>query len=258
MAFDAHKNFAYSTVVTPPSPATSGTSIVVGNAALFPAAPFNVTIWPAYPELPTSTSAEIARCTAISGNTLTITRAQEGSSARTILAGDQIAATITVKTLTDLEQFFSGSYSQALDIGWLHISKESLTNRAALTGGGDGLVSFPAGLIAAELHVNSGGLYLGGVSTGVPLYMTAPINAQGFGEIAGTVTLSGGTATVTTDYILANTLVFLTPQSASANRGHLEITARTPAVPGFSSGTFTITSSNASDNRSVAWFLVEP
>lgn len=101
---DAHKNFAYSTVATAPSPATSGTSLIVAAAdgAKFPAAPFNVTIWPSGSQ-PTSTNAEIARVTAISTDTLTIVRAQESSSARTVVVGDQIAATITAKTLVDVE-----------------------------------------------------------------------------------------------------------------------------------------------------------
>ena len=35
---DAHKNFAYSTIATAPTPATSGTTLVVqaGEGALFP------------------------------------------------------------------------------------------------------------------------------------------------------------------------------------------------------------------------------
>jgi hypothetical protein len=101
---DSHKNFAYSTVATAPSPASSGTSLVVaaGDGTKFPAVPFNVTIWPAATQ-PTTTNAEVARCTAISTDTLTITRAQESSSARTVVVGDQIAATVTAKTLTDAE-----------------------------------------------------------------------------------------------------------------------------------------------------------
>lgn len=104
MAFDAHKNFAVSTVATAPSPATSGTSLVVaaGEGAKFPAAPFNATVWPASTQ-PTSANAEIVRVTNISTDTLTITRAQEASSARTVVVSDQIAATITAKTLTDVE-----------------------------------------------------------------------------------------------------------------------------------------------------------
>ncbi len=104
MGYDAHKNLAYSTLATAPSPATSGTSLVVqsGDGALFPAVPFNATVWVAGSQ-PLVTNAEIVRVTAISGDTFTIVRAQEGTSARTVLVGDQIAATITAKTLTDVE-----------------------------------------------------------------------------------------------------------------------------------------------------------
>lgn len=108
MGFDAHKNMAVSTVATAPSPATSGTSLVVaaGEGARFPAAPFNATVWPAN-TAPTPANSEIVRVTARSTDTLTIDRAQEtgagGPSARSIIVGDQIAATITAKTLTDIE-----------------------------------------------------------------------------------------------------------------------------------------------------------
>jgi hypothetical protein len=101
---DAHKNFASSLVATAPSPASSGTSLVVtaADGAKFPAVPFNATIWPASAQ-PTTANAEIVRVTGISTDTFTITRAQESSSARTVVIGDQIAATITAKTLTDVE-----------------------------------------------------------------------------------------------------------------------------------------------------------
>jgi hypothetical protein len=101
---DQHKNFAYSTVLTAPSPATSGTSLVVqtGDGSKFPTPPFNATVWPANKQ-PLSSNAEIVRVTAVSTDTLTIARAQESTTARTIVAGDQIAATVTAKTLTDIE-----------------------------------------------------------------------------------------------------------------------------------------------------------
>src|SRR3972149_387067 len=101
---DSHKNFSYSTVVTAPSPADSGTSLVVtaSEGALFPTVPFNATVWPTGVQ-PLTTNAEIVRVTAISTDTFTITRAQESSTARSIVVGDQIAATITAKTLTDAE-----------------------------------------------------------------------------------------------------------------------------------------------------------
>jgi hypothetical protein len=105
MPSDAHKNFAYGTVLTVPSPAASGTSLVLntGQGALMPAVPFNATVWVSGSQA-ISTNAEIVRVTARSTDTLTIVRAQEGSSARTVVAGDQFAASITAKTLTDAEK----------------------------------------------------------------------------------------------------------------------------------------------------------
>lgn len=104
MAFDAHKNFSYGVVATAPSPASSGTSLVLtaGQGANFPTPPFNATVWAAGAQ-PLASNAEIVRVTGISTDTLTITRAQESSSARSIVVGDQVAATITAKTLTDAE-----------------------------------------------------------------------------------------------------------------------------------------------------------
>lgn len=105
---DPHFNFAYSTVDTAPSPATSGTTLVLatGDGDLFPDpsedGEFNVTIWPEG-EIPLAATAEIARCTARSGDTLTIDRAEELTSARTVVAGDQVALTVTAKVLTDIE-----------------------------------------------------------------------------------------------------------------------------------------------------------
>lgn len=101
---DAHKNFAYSTVATAPSPATTGTSLVfaAGGGALMPAPPFNMTVWPVSVQ-PLTSNAEIIRVTAIATDTATIVRQREGTTARTIVVGDQIAATITQKTLNDVE-----------------------------------------------------------------------------------------------------------------------------------------------------------
>jgi hypothetical protein len=99
-----HTNFAVSTVAVAPSPAASGTSTTVasGEGARFPAAPFNATIAPISAQ-PTPANAEIVRVTARTGDVLTLTRAQEGTTARAVQVGDLLAATITVKTLTDIE-----------------------------------------------------------------------------------------------------------------------------------------------------------
>jgi len=110
---DQHKNFAYSTVATAPAPASSGTSLVVaaGDGVKFPTPPFNATVWPPN-TLPITSNAEIVRCTALATDTLTISRTQEGSSARAISIGDQLAATITAKTLADAEDLvYDGNFS---------------------------------------------------------------------------------------------------------------------------------------------------
>jgi hypothetical protein len=103
MSYDVHSREGYSTVLTAPSPASSGTSLTVqsGNGALF-GNPQNCTVWPAGAQ-PTTANSEVVRITNISTDTFTITRMQEGSSARSILVGDQISNTITPKVITDIE-----------------------------------------------------------------------------------------------------------------------------------------------------------
>jgi hypothetical protein len=106
---DAHKNFAYSTITVAPSPATSGTSLTVftGQGGLFPAPPFNAVVWPTASN-PLASNAEIVRVTAIAGDVFTIVRTQESTTARSIILGDNIAASVTAKTLTDVEQAIAG------------------------------------------------------------------------------------------------------------------------------------------------------
>lgn len=96
---DPWTNFPVSTVATAPSPAASGTSLVVaaGEGARFISGRPAI-IKPAS-TLATPANAEVVLITNISTDTLTITRAQEGSSARTVLVGDQIAQPVTAAWL---------------------------------------------------------------------------------------------------------------------------------------------------------------
>jgi len=103
------KNFAYGTVATAPSPATSGTSLVLGSGegALFPTTfPYSVVIWPTAVN-PTSSNAEIVTVTSISTDTLTIVRGQEGTAARTVVTGDQVMYAVTGELLRRFEGIFS-------------------------------------------------------------------------------------------------------------------------------------------------------
>lgn len=103
--FNAHPNLAVSLVATAPSPATSGTSLVVtaGEGVRFGSVfPIQAAIQAAG-ALPTPATTEIVTITARATDTLTIIRAQEGSTARTVIVGDMIAVAITAKALQDLE-----------------------------------------------------------------------------------------------------------------------------------------------------------
>lgn len=97
----ANKNFGKGTVLTAPSPATSGTTLVLdsGQGALFPdpatsGGRYPITIYPAGTS-PTAADSEVAYVTARSTDTLTILRAQEGTAARTVVVGDRVHAGVT-------------------------------------------------------------------------------------------------------------------------------------------------------------------
>ena len=89
------KDFATSTIAVEPTPQTSGTSITIqtGHGARMPAVPFKATTHPDG-ELPTLDNAEKIIVTAVSGDDLTITRAQGGTTAKYISSGWRISNTI--------------------------------------------------------------------------------------------------------------------------------------------------------------------
>ena len=113
VAFDQHVNFAYSTVQAGSGVigSTSGTTINIVNTLDLPdpaAGAYNVTVWPSGVN-PTQANAEIMRVTAKSSATLTVTRAQEGTTALSVIAaGYQVALTMTSKLLTDIEAATTG------------------------------------------------------------------------------------------------------------------------------------------------------
>lgn len=90
-----YKDLSTSTILTAPSPATSGTSLVVqsGHGARFPATNFYATLHPDN-TFPTLDNAEIVLVTAVSTDTFTITRAQKGTSAMSVAIGWRISASV--------------------------------------------------------------------------------------------------------------------------------------------------------------------
>lgn len=97
------KDYATSTILTPPSPATSGTTIVLqaGHGARFPAVPFMVTVHPPT-ELPTLDNAEKLEVTAKSTDTLTVLRAQGDTTTKVIEAGWRISNTLFNDDVVDI------------------------------------------------------------------------------------------------------------------------------------------------------------
>lgn len=89
------KDFATSLIATAPSPATSGTSLVLaaGMGARMPAVPFNAVVHPDG-QLPTIDNAEQVLVTARTTDTLTITRAQGLTTAKSIAAGWRLSNSI--------------------------------------------------------------------------------------------------------------------------------------------------------------------
>ena len=152
MSLDARKNFALSTVLTAPSPATSGTSIVLasGGGAKFPAAPFNIVVWPTGAN-PTDANAEIMRVTAKSTDTLTVTRTQEGTSARTVIVGDQVMQAPTDRTFKDIEEYLTGVSAPTLLTpvvktswdGWIDVTADSWSYSSWTSGTRIGEITVP-------------------------------------------------------------------------------------------------------------------
>ena len=101
---DDHANLATSTVAVAPSPAASGATLEVetGHGARFPTPPFDLSISPEG-EYPDPSNTEIARCTSITDDELTLTRAQYGTSARTVVVGDRVVAAITSQMLDAID-----------------------------------------------------------------------------------------------------------------------------------------------------------
>ena len=105
---DIAKNFAKVTV-TDGNYDASSTSIdlITGHGARLPAAPFNAVWWNAtdYPDPSDDLLVEIVRVTNVTGDTLTITRAQEGTAANDKnIAGKtyKMIAGLTARTITDM------------------------------------------------------------------------------------------------------------------------------------------------------------
>jgi len=104
---DPTGNFIISTVDTAPDTPDEGLTLTVDSVdeglftSLMVTGAFNAVVWPLGVE-PRITNAEIIRITDITDGVFTIERGQEGTTARNIASGWNIAVTPTSKTITDI------------------------------------------------------------------------------------------------------------------------------------------------------------
>jgi len=108
MSLDAAKNFAKVTVSALYDASATEVVLAAGDGAKLPATPFNAVWWNSsdYPDPSDDPNKEIVRVTNIATDTLTILRAQEGTSASTKNVAGKIykmIAGMTAKVLTDIQ-----------------------------------------------------------------------------------------------------------------------------------------------------------
>ena len=187
------KNFAYSTIATAPSPASSGTSLIVssGEGALFPDVPFFATVWPGS-SVPLSFNAEIVKVTAVNTDTFTIERAKDGTSSRSITTGDQIMASL-VAGMFSSDAWADNSYDGFIPIlgegGLLKVGAVSARSSSGIAGSAsllsDRVVYQQSETISGAIRFNS----------------LAENRTWYFPDENGTVLTTGGVGTITNDML---------------------------------------------------------
>lgn len=109
----------------------------------------------------------------------------------------------------------------------------------------NGFTSLQAAQTAGNFSVFGAFLDIGTLGGGLRL-------RQGANATIGVATMVAGVATVMTNKIAANSMVFLTSQNDSGTPGAFRISARTPGT------SFTITCTQNGNTSQVAWWIINP
>lgn len=108
--FDIHQDGSYSTLTN--SPGASGTTFDVTTGT---GSRFSVDQWVAWRAVGTALPVEYGQITAIATDSLTVTRAQRGSTALNVASGWEIYGGVFAEDLQTIEELLNASYS-----GWLN------------------------------------------------------------------------------------------------------------------------------------------
>lgn len=128
-------NLANSVLFAPLSDSDTTLEVYTGDGALFPAAPFYLTLSPKN-KWSRKINSEIVLVTAKSTDTFTITRAQKGTTAREFSYGDLVANGIYVEDLTETkDEAVSQALQAMMPVGFV-VTLGVSTNPATLYGFG--------------------------------------------------------------------------------------------------------------------------
>lgn len=125
------KDYATGTVLTAPSPATTGTSLVLqsGEGSRMPTAPFFATAHPVN-QMPTLDNAEKIEVTAVSTDTLTIVRGQGDTTAKSIAAGWRISNTVFSEDIGEWQEWSTGTITNlTVGNGTINYSQYAMVNK---------------------------------------------------------------------------------------------------------------------------------
>ena len=211
----------FSTTISAGIGANSG-SVTLTNAANLPTLAAGQVLPVTLNDFATRTKYEICYVTAISGSTLTITRAQEGTTAQVWSAGDFIFASITSGSLADYITNFNGSITA------LNLTGGTITATTEFSGPGTGLTGTASGLsIGGNAATATAGVTPAQFDNSTNLATTAFIKRAGI-QLSAQVPISASTTLTASQagnwIVVVNTTGNITitlPASNSAATGDL-------------------------------------